>query len=180
MGWWPALAALFLFAAFACDMLDGAVARVGHLGSRSGAVLDSAVDRFSDMAIYLACALHFALLPQPNVTYQLLAVLALCNGVLISYIKARAENMIEDCTVGYWLRGERCAALLIGCTFGHMPAVLWADGGIRGLYGVAPHVVRVPGRAGGGRRLAAAATRPASRLDRRPPALAEAARLGGL
>lgn len=124
-GWWPALAALLLLLAGACDMLDGAVARVGRMGSRAGAVLDSSVDRFSDMAIYIGCFLHFALLPRPNITYQILAVVALCNGVLISYIKARAENLIEDCSVGYWLRGERFAAILIGCSVGHVPAVLW-------------------------------------------------------
>jgi CDP-diacylglycerol---glycerol-3-phosphate 3-phosphatidyltransferase len=124
-GWWPALAAALLLLAGACDMLDGAVARVGRMGSRSGAVLDSSIDRLSDMAIYIGCFLHFALLPRPNITYQVLAVIALCNGVLISYVKARAENLIEDCSVGYWLRGERFAAILIGCTVGHVPAVLW-------------------------------------------------------
>jgi CDP-diacylglycerol--glycerol-3-phosphate 3-phosphatidyltransferase len=106
-------------------MLDGAVARVGRLGTRAGAVLDSSVDRFSDMAIYFGCFLYFARLTEPNLTYQVLALIALCNGVLISYVKARAEEMIDDCSVGYWLRGERFAAVLIGCTFGHIPAVLW-------------------------------------------------------
>jgi CDP-diacylglycerol---glycerol-3-phosphate 3-phosphatidyltransferase len=123
--WWPAIAAVFLILAGACDMLDGAVARVGRMGSRSGAVLDSSVDRFSDMAIYIGCFLHFALMSPANLTYQLLAVIALCNGVMISYVKARAEEMIEDCSVGYWLRGERFAAVLIGCMFGHIPAVMW-------------------------------------------------------
>jgi CDP-diacylglycerol--glycerol-3-phosphate 3-phosphatidyltransferase len=125
VGWWPALAGLLLLLAGACDMLDGAVARVGRMGSRAGALLDSSVDRFSDMAIYIGCFLHFALLPTPNPTYQLLAMVALCNGVLISYVKARAENVIEDCSAGYWLRGERFAAVLIGCLSGHLPAVLW-------------------------------------------------------
>lgn len=125
VGWWPTWAAVFLLLSGACDMLDGAVARVGRLATRSGAVLDSTVDRLSDAAIYIGCFLHFALLDRPNVTYQLLAVVALCNAFLISYIKARAEDIIEDCTVGYWLRGERFAAMLIGCAVGHVPAVLW-------------------------------------------------------
>jgi CDP-diacylglycerol--glycerol-3-phosphate 3-phosphatidyltransferase len=123
--WWPALAALLLVLAGACDMLDGAVARLGGLRSRAGAILDSSIDRLSDIAIYLGCFLYFATRPMPNLTYQVLAVVALCNSVLISYIKARAENVIEDCSVGYWLRGERFAAMLIGCTTGHVPAVLW-------------------------------------------------------
>ncbi len=125
VGWWPTLAAVLLLLSGACDMLDGAVARVGRLGSRAGALLDSAVDRFSDMALFIGCFLHFALLDQPNLTYQLLAFIALCNAVLISYIKARAENVIDDCSVGYWWRGERFAAVLIGCFVGHIPFVLW-------------------------------------------------------
>lgn len=124
-GGWPLVALAFLLLAGACDMLDGAVARIGRLSSRAGAVLDSTIDRFSDMAVYAGCFLHFALLERPNLTYQALAVIALCNAVLISYIKARAENLIADCSVGYWLRGERFAAVLIGCAVGHMPAVLW-------------------------------------------------------
>lgn len=125
VGWWPVLAGLFLILAGACDMLDGAVARLGGRGSRAGALLDSSVDRLSDMAIFIGCLLHFATRAQPNVTLQVLAVVALCNAVLISYVKARAENMVPDCSVGYWLRGERFAAVLIGCAVGHIPAVLW-------------------------------------------------------
>lgn len=124
-GWWPALAAGFLVLSGACDMLDGAVARVGRMGTRAGGVLDSSIDRFSDMAIFIGCFLNFALQPAPNLTFQVLALLALCNAFLISYVKARAENAIPNCAVGYWLRGERFAAVLIGCVTGHVPAVLW-------------------------------------------------------
>lgn len=123
VGWWPLWAAGLLILAGACDMLDGAVARLGNLSSRFGAFLDSSLDRFSDMAICVGCAAHFAW--QGNLTYQALAILSLCNAVLISYLKARAENIIADCSVGYWLRGERFAAMLIACLCGHVPAVLW-------------------------------------------------------
>lgn len=120
---WAAAVPILLFCSFACDMLDGAVARLGKLGTPLGAVLDSSIDRFSDMAIYLGIALHFSL--RGNVTYSLLAMLALCNATLISYIKARAETLIPDCSPGYWMRGERCAAMLIAACSAHVPAVLW-------------------------------------------------------
>ncbi|MFH1749134.1 MAG: CDP-alcohol phosphatidyltransferase family protein [Planctomycetota bacterium] len=123
VGWWPLWAAVMLILSGACDMLDGAVARQGRMSSSFGAILDSSLDRFSDMAIYLGCALHFAM--SGNLTYQFLALIAMCNAFLISYIKARAEEIIEDCGVGYWLRGERFAAILIACLCGHVPAVLW-------------------------------------------------------
>lgn len=121
--WWPAWAALLLVIAGACDMLDGAVARVGQLKSSFGAILDSTLDRVGDMAIFLGCGLHFGLMG--NVTVATLAVVALCNGFLISYVKARAEDIVADCSVGYWLRGERFAAVLIACVTGHVIAVVW-------------------------------------------------------
>jgi phosphatidylglycerophosphate synthase len=123
VSWWPAWAALLLIVAGACDMLDGAIARVGNLKSRFGAILDSTFDRFSDMAVFLGCMVHFAIVG--NLTLQILAFIALCNGMSISYIKARAEEIIEDCSVGYWLRGERLTAVLIGCVTGHVIAVIW-------------------------------------------------------
>lgn len=124
-GDWPAplWAAILLFVASACDMLDGAVARIGAKSTPLGAVLDSSLDRVSDMALFAAMAAHFAW--KGNVTYTALAAAALANATLISYLKARAENLIDDCSVGYWLRGERCAALLIAAFSAHLPAVLW-------------------------------------------------------
>ncbi len=121
---WPLWAGLFLLLSAACDMLDGAVARVGNMSSKFGEVLDSTLDRFSDTAIYVGCAVYFAW--HENVTYQVLAFLALGNTFLISYIKARAEDVVPGCCgVGWWQRGERYVALLLGCFFGHMPFVLW-------------------------------------------------------
>jgi len=120
---WMLLAFIGLFFAFACDMLDGAVARIGKQSTPLGAVLDSSLDRFSDLVLFVALIGHFAYLN--NVTYTILSALALSNAFLISYVKARSETMIPDCTVGYWLRGERSAALFIACGAGTIPAVLW-------------------------------------------------------
>jgi phosphatidylglycerophosphate synthase len=120
---WPLWAAVFLFLASAGDMLDGAVARIGKIKSPVGAVLDSTVDRFSDVSVFIGLGMHFAMIG--NLTYTLLAMAALSNSFLISYVKARAEDLIEDCSVGYWLRGERSAGLLIASFCGHLPAVLW-------------------------------------------------------
>ncbi len=120
---WPVAAALFLLLAGACDMLDGAVARQGNSGTPFGGVLDSTLDRLSDIAVYLGMAIHFAY--YGNVTYTVLSVAAMCNGYMISYVKARAEDLIDDCSVGYWLRGERCGGLLLACLCFHVPAWLW-------------------------------------------------------
>ncbi len=121
--WWPVWAAVFLILSGACDMLDGAVARIGNLYSRFGGILDSVLDRVSDMALFIGCGLYFA--ASGNRTLLVLALVALCDATLISYIKARAENTIPACTVGYWMRGERVAAILIGTLTGHVVAVIW-------------------------------------------------------
>jgi len=123
---WVLVAAVVLFLASALDMLDGALARVGKMQTRFGAVFDSTIDRCSDMALFLGCAVYFA--ARGNVTYVVLSILALSSSVLISYIKARAENLVEDCGAAYWQRGERVAAILIAAFAGHIPAALWELG----------------------------------------------------
>lgn len=119
---WPLAAAACIFAAAAMDMVDGAMSRLGNAATAFGGILDSITDRFSDIFIFLGCAIFFA--RAGNVTCVVLAIAGLSNAVLISYVKARAECVIEDCGVGYWLRGERVAAALLAALFGHMPAFL--------------------------------------------------------
>jgi len=119
------LAGGLLLLSAACDMLDGAVARLGGRKTEFGGFLDSTLDRFSDFAVYAGLALYYAWAPpRANLTFLLLAMLAFFNAFLISYTKARAEDFIESCRVGFWQRGERTAAVLIA-TFAHnIPALL--------------------------------------------------------
>ena len=118
----PLLAGVLLVLASACDMLDGAVARIGGKGSRFGAFLDSTLDRYSDFAVYAGIGLHFAV--RGNVTFVLLSMLSFFNAFMISYTRARAEDLIEVCRVGYWQRGERSAAILIATFSYNIPALL--------------------------------------------------------
>jgi len=134
LGWSLAPSAdanLYLMTAFAllvlaslCDMLDGAVARLGGKGSAFGAFLDSTLDRFSDFAVYAGIAVCYARARPANVTFVLLSMLAFFNAFMISYTRARAEDIIEKCSVGYWQRGERCAAILIATYVHNIPALV--------------------------------------------------------
>ena len=121
---YPLLAAAMLILSSACDMLDGAVARIGHKGSRFGAFLDSTLDRASDFIVYAGIALYYARMSPANLTFVLAAMLAVFNAMMISYTKARAEDIIESCPVGYWQRGERWAAVLIATFSFNIPALL--------------------------------------------------------
>lgn len=120
---WPVWAGVFLLLACAMDMLDGAVARLGHLRSDFGAMLDSTVDRCSDAVLYIAIAGHFAW--HGHVTFVVLPGVALTNAFLISYAASRAESVVPNCHVGWWQRGERLVAILFGCFSGHVAALLW-------------------------------------------------------
>jgi len=110
--------------ASACDMLDGAVARLGGQNTPFGAFLDSTLDRFSDFAIYAGIAVAYAARAPANLTFVLLSMIAFFAAFLISYSRARAEDLIDACKVGFWQRGERSAAILTG-TFAHnIPALV--------------------------------------------------------
>lgn len=117
------LAGALLVLSCAGDMLDGAVARIGKKATTFGAFLDSTLDRFSDFFIFFAIAFYFAC--RNNVTYTLLPMLAIFSGLMISYTRARAEDLIQFCTVGYWQRGERMAAVIIAVFSYNIPALLW-------------------------------------------------------
>ena len=60
VSWWPLVAFVFISLASALDLLDGGLAR--HLGNSSpyGALLDSTLDRFGDLAIFVGCSVYFA------------------------------------------------------------------------------------------------------------------------
>ena len=131
--WWGkshrffSLAALLMFGCSACDMLDGAVARIGNLKTRFGGFLDSTLDRVGDGAIWGGLAIGYATLDTPNLTFILLCLMGSLSAFLISYTKCRAEDFIEDCAVGFWKRGERFAAVLISaiaCNPGAMVLLL--------------------------------------------------------
>ncbi len=116
-------AAILLILASACDMLDGAVARLGGKGSDFGAFLDSTLDRFSDFAVFAGIAICYVW-RGGNITFVLLSMLAFFNAFMISYTKARAEDFIGECKAGYWQRGERSAAILIATFSYNMPALV--------------------------------------------------------
>ncbi len=120
---WRLWAVIFFILSAAADMLDGAMARIGGKMTKFGAFLDSTIDRYSDALLFGGIGFYYAL--HHNLTYQVLAVVAMANALIISYTKARAEDFIPSCKVGFWERGERLAALLIAAACGAFPAVLW-------------------------------------------------------
>lgn len=105
------------------DMMDGRVARLRGRGTRFGAYLDSTMDRYSDMVLFLGLLLLYARMDR---TFLMVLVwVAAFGGFMTSYARARAESLIPRCTVGYMERPERVALLVFGALANRMSAVLW-------------------------------------------------------
>jgi len=99
--WLAWIVPFLMFWAGAFDVFDGEVARrTGH-NSRAGAFLDSNLDRLSDIVIILS--LIFG-----NYIDYLIGYILLFLIIMISYIRARAENEGVDMKgVGFMERAER-------------------------------------------------------------------------
>ena len=57
--------------------------------------------------------------------YIVLTAIVMTGSVMISYTRARAENTIPKCKVGFLERPERVVLIIIGALFDRMAAVLW-------------------------------------------------------
>jgi CDP-diacylglycerol--glycerol-3-phosphate 3-phosphatidyltransferase len=111
-------AAAVLFLAGFLDMADGQVARrVGRV-TAFGAFLDSTLDRYSDLALYMGLVVHYTLIGRPF--YMALAAVAMASSFMVSYARARAESIIPLCKVGFMERPERLVLLIMGGAFNRM------------------------------------------------------------
>jgi len=94
-----------LFWAGAFDVFDGEVARRTNLNSKAGAFLDSNLDRLSDAALIIGLILG-------NFLHYILGYIILFLIIMISYIRARAENEgIDMKGVGFMERADRLIIL---------------------------------------------------------------------
>jgi CDP-diacylglycerol---glycerol-3-phosphate 3-phosphatidyltransferase len=116
-------AAAVLFLAGFLDMADGQVARRAGRVTAFGAFLDSTLDRYSDLGLYMGLVVHYTLISRPF--YMALAAVAMASSFMISYTRARAESLIPSCKVGFMERPERLVLLIIGGAFLRMAPALW-------------------------------------------------------
>src|SRR5271163_4358063 len=122
MGRFHAAAAVLFLAAF-LDMADGQVARrIGRV-TAFGAFLDSTLDRYSDLALYMGLVVYYTLIGRPF--YMVLAAVAMASSFMVSYSRARAESLIPLCKVGFLERPERLVLLILGGAFDRMAPALW-------------------------------------------------------
>ena len=116
-------AGLVVIGAGLFDMVDGRVARATSQVTRFGGFFDSVVDRYSDLALYMGLLVYYASINR--FFYIVLTAIVMTGSVMVSYTRARAENAIPKCKVGFLERPERVVLIIIGALFGRMAPVLW-------------------------------------------------------
>ena len=107
------------------DMLDGATARAGNLGTVFGGILDHVADRYGEFFILAGITLSGAVHPGWG-------LFALFGMLIASYTRAAAESMgkIENCAVGIMGRLEKFVIIILGAVVEYfLPEGTWPRGG---------------------------------------------------
>src|SRR5713226_6097189 len=105
------------------DMVDGRVARETNRVTRFGGFFDSVLDRYSDLALLVGLMVWYGSINRWG--YVVLTAIVMTGSVMVSYVRARAENSIPMCKVGLIERPARIVLFIIGALFDRMAPVLW-------------------------------------------------------
>lgn len=108
----PLAALMVLLVGSLADTLDGVVARATGGGTRLGAFLDSTADRVADAVVFSAAAYVGSATGDAVLFWGALA--ALSASFLVSYIRAKAESLGINASVGPGPREARLVIMLLG------------------------------------------------------------------
>ena len=100
-----------------CDVYDGMLARQQNVCRKSGAFLDSALDRVGEVAIFYGLARYL----RADDFWFAIIFLAFASSQVVSYSRARAEGLGFKGQQGFFQRAERMIILSIFLPFA--PAV---------------------------------------------------------
>jgi len=118
-----AAAGAMMVAAALCDLLDGPVARRQGRVSLFGGFLDSILDRYADLALFIGLLVYYV--GVNRFRYAVLAGAAMAGAVMVSYAKARAVSLVPNEEIGFWERPERLVLTMLGALTNRMELALW-------------------------------------------------------
>ncbi|GAB13428.1 putative phosphatidylinositol synthase [Arthrobacter globiformis NBRC 12137] len=116
---------VFITAFIFSDVIDGIMARMQNLGGRWGNFLDSSLDRLADGALFAGLAIWF-FTGGADTPIAIAAVVCLVLGMVVSYVRAKAESLGFQANVGIAERAERLVSVLVitGLTGVGLPPVV--------------------------------------------------------
>lgn len=135
VGGYPRAAGVLLLVASAFDMVDGAIARVTGKISTFGGFLDSTVDRYSEIVVYVGLLIWLNTTDNDHVG-SVLVLISASGALMISYARARAEAIGYKASVGLVARPERVVLLALCLVIEQPMWALW-------ILAVATHVTAV-------------------------------------
>lgn len=106
--WGTMVITLFVFS----DVLDGVMARIAGTTGRWGSFLDSTLDRVQDAAVFLGLMLWFFGAGDFWIA-GVAAAASMALGMLVSYVRAKAESLGFDANTGIAERAERLVVTLV-------------------------------------------------------------------
>ncbi len=123
IGFWFAVASTYFFAvgewgwaawmvvlASTMDVYDGMLARARNISLKSGAFLDSLLDRISESAIFFGLTWYF----RADHIWMTVLFIAFSSSQITSYARARAEGLGFTGSRGFFQRAERMIVLSVG------------------------------------------------------------------
>jgi CDP-diacylglycerol--glycerol-3-phosphate 3-phosphatidyltransferase len=97
------------------DLFDGTMARISQKGSSKwGGFLDSTIDRITDSAILIGVCIYLINKDDP---LAIVVLVTLVTGMLVPYIRAKAESFNIECSGGIAERTERLIISLAAIGF---------------------------------------------------------------
>ncbi len=105
------MAGLILLVFAPLDAIDGLLARTGNKVTKFGAFLDSTMDRYGEIFLFLAFTYYFIL--KGSIAGIVISFLGITGSLMVSYTRARAEAIGLSCKIGWFTRFERITLIIL-------------------------------------------------------------------
>jgi len=121
---YPLAGGIFLLVASAFDMVDGAIARATGSVSKFGGFLDSTLDRYSEIVVYIGVVVWLNRTTDDHLG-SLLVLIAATGALMVSYARSRGEQIGYKASGGLVARPERVVLLALALIINQPLWALW-------------------------------------------------------